>query len=254
MAVKRKRKRHEQLEMLNADGTKPKSTRGGKRPGAGRPPKGKRSSERHERRIAFAPSHPVHVVIRALAIVGSLRRRKMYQAIRWATIAVAKHEDFRIVQLSIQRTHVHLLVEANGKRALGHGMQAFQISAAKHINRMLVGADGRRRRGQVFSDRYHAEVITSPRQARHALSYVLNNWRKHEEDRRGPATSWNVDPFSSGWSFMGWKERERELLLWNPPASYEPLIVWFPKTWLLGAGWRRHGLVSYRERPSARVR
>jgi hypothetical protein len=27
----------------------------------------------------------------------------------------------------------------------------------------------------VFPDRYHAEIITSPRQARHALSYVLSN-------------------------------------------------------------------------------
>src|ERR1051325_5190878 len=35
------------------------------------------------------------------------------------------------------------------------------------------GRPGPRRRGTVFPDRYHAEIITSPTQARHALSYVV---------------------------------------------------------------------------------
>ena len=48
-----------------------------------------------------------------------------------------------------------------------------------------------RRRGNVFVDRYHAEKITNPRQARRALAYVLNNWRKHFEDRDGVASTWN---------------------------------------------------------------
>jgi hypothetical protein len=38
----------------------------------------------------------------------------------------------------------------------------------------------RPRRGKVFGDRYHLTVIRTPTQARHSISYVLNNWRHHE--------------------------------------------------------------------------
>src|SRR3954454_22500922 len=108
--------------------------RGGKRRGAGRPPKGKRSGSPHEERPFLHARYPVHVTLRAISAVGNLRRRCVYQAIREATLTTARREDFRIVHLSIQRTHVHLLVEADDKRALAAGMQGFQISAAKHLN------------------------------------------------------------------------------------------------------------------------
>jgi hypothetical protein len=71
----------------------------------------------------------------------------------------------------------------------------------------------------VFPDRYHAEVITSPRQARHALSYVINNFRKHEEDRRAPMSEWQVDWFSSAAMFSGWAEYGDEAFLWRGPAD-----------------------------------
>src|SRR4051812_25411423 len=102
------RKRHVQLDMLDASGTKPKLKRGGKRRGAGRPPKGKRAGSPHKTRRAFKRSEPIHVVLRVEKVFGNLRRRVFYSAVRAATIAVAKaeHPDFRIVHLSIQRTHV----------------------------------------------------------------------------------------------------------------------------------------------------
>src|SRR5215467_10025105 len=144
--------------------------RGGKRRGAGRPPKGKRAGAPHKERPALNPRYPVHVVLRVVAAVGSLRRRCVYQAIREATITTARREDFRIIHLSIQRTHVHLLVEADGKEALAKGMQGFQISAAKQLNAAISHSrPGPRRRGTVFPDRYHAEIITSPTQARHTM-------------------------------------------------------------------------------------
>jgi SAM-dependent methyltransferase len=33
------------------------------------------------------------------------------------------------------------------------------------------------------------------------------------------------------------------------PPTYEPLVVWPPRTWLLREGWRRHGLVRFDEVP-----
>jgi hypothetical protein len=131
-------------------------------------------------------------------------------------------------------------------------MQSFQISAAKHINREYSVKAGLtdRRRGNVFVDRYHAEIITTPRQARRSLAYVLNNWRKHREDRDGDAATWNVDPYSSGVLFLGWKEREDAEVLWKWRDTYDPMVVYLPKTWLLSQGWLKHGRISFDEVPS----
>jgi REP element-mobilizing transposase RayT len=207
------------------------------------------------------PRFPVHVVLRVAPAVGSLRKREMFQALRRATIAVAMRElayddvkgAFRIVHISIQGTHVHLLVEADNKLALSRGMQSFQISAAKHIN-AAYSAKLRlttRRHGSVFPDRFHQEIITTPRQARHALAYVLNNWRKHREDRSSRAKTWKVDPFSTGIQFDGWKERETAESRWLGRDGYQGLVVYLPHTWLLGEGWRKHGSISFYEVPSS---
>ena len=194
----RLRKRHQQQELFR---------HGGKRPGAGRPKAGARASESHKKRPALRPYEPVHVVLRATAEVGTLRRRALYAAVRRALVATVGRESCRIVHISIQDAHVHLLVEADNRVALAKGLQAFQISAAKHINAALSANAGERRKGTVFPDRYHARIITSRKDARHALAYVLNNWRHHREHRAGFAREWRIDLFSSGPSFGGWRQR-----------------------------------------------
>jgi REP element-mobilizing transposase RayT len=226
--------------------------RGGKRRGAGRKPKGPRAGEPHAARPEFKPYHALHVVVRVAPAVGSLRRRKMYRAMREATITAAMRERFRIVHLSLQRTHVHMLVEAAHKEALARGMHGFQISAARNINTAL-GDGQRRRRGKVFVDRYHVEVITSPTQARHALRYVLGNWRKHGEDQHGLASTWLVDPFSTGILFPDWQELQDKVLMWPLRETYDPMLVFRPRTWLLAEGWKlAGGPISARDVPGTR--
>ena len=241
--VAKPRKRRVQQEMVFRP-------HGGKRRGAGRKPKGKRAGSPHKTRPTLKARHPAHVVLCVDREIGSLRKRVTYAALREATITVAAREmsenengngAFRIVHISIQRTHVHLLVEADDKTALSRGMQSFQISAAKHLNRAVTAKGARRRRGRVFVDRFHAEIITTPRQARHALAYVLNNWRKHREDQSPTTRRWNVDAFSTGPVFAGWREREKEPMLWKWRATYKPLVVYLPQTWLLQVGWRKGG-------------
>ncbi|HEX2691993.1 MAG TPA: transposase [Kofleriaceae bacterium] len=190
--------------------------------------------------------------MRTVPAVGNMRRRSLYKAMRDATITAALRERFRIVHISIQRTHIHMLVEAKDKLALARGMQGFQISAARNINTALGIDRYRRRRGPVFADRYHLEVITSPKRVRHALSYVLNNWRKHREDQQGLASTWLVDPFSSGISFPDWQELEDKALMWPIRETYDPLVVYRPQTWLLREGWKLHGPVSARDVPNQR--
>ena len=161
----------------------------------------------------------MHVVLRVTREVGNLRTRHAYRAIRGAIAKCAARTDYRVVHVSIQSNHVHLLVEADDKLALTRGMQGFAISAAKRLNREL-----RRRSGEVFPFRYHATPITSPTQARNAIAYVLNNWRRHRNDLRAP---YRIDPYSSAEQFYG------------GPSRMEPLPCVRPTSWLLTDGWRR---------------
>ncbi|MGE0872914.1 MAG: hypothetical protein AB7P03_30445 [Kofleriaceae bacterium] len=108
-----------------------------------------------------------------------------------------------------------------------------------------------RRRGQVFADRYHAEIITSPRQARHCLAYVMNNWREHKEDQLRATQTWALDLFSTGIHVPHWKERVHQRFVWPSGDPYDPLVVFPPRTWILSEGWKRHGLISAHEIPSA---
>ena len=201
--------------------------RGGWRPGAGRPrSKGRRNVE-HRRRPALARWTPVHVTLRCRKEVGRLRRRVGYRAVREALgVTLRRLDRFRIVHVSIQHNHLHLIVEARDRRVLGRGMQGFSISCARQINRRLG------RRGGVFADRYHARALGTPREVRHGLNYVLNNWRHHQEaaGARSP-----FDPYSSASAFAGWTFSPRRSLT----RESELLPTAVARFWLLTSGWKR---------------
>jgi REP element-mobilizing transposase RayT len=241
----RARKVHEQLSLPKLD--KNGQRRGGKRKGAGRPPRGERSSERHKRREAFKKSEPVHVTIRVAKDVASLRGFETYQAVREALVTTYARQLIRIVHLSIQGTHVHLLVEANSRLDLARGMQGFEIAAAKLLNKAISKRTGKKRRGTVFPDRYHAVILRSPRQTRSCLAYVLNNWRRHGENRDRNAAGWRIDPFSTAPSFDGFKDVDAPSIAW--PGTYKRLPTCKARTWLLSTGWRKHGLLRSTEVP-----
>ena len=212
---------------------RPAPTWGGARKGAGR--KKTTKHEPHRSRPELSRHHPVHVVLRVRKDVGRLRRGPIYRAISRALRRTLAEAGFRVVHTSIQHNHLHFLVEADGKQALSHGMRSLTITAALAINRVCG------RKGQVFEYRYHGKAITSPRQMRNALAYVLNNWRRHHEDLRSTAAGRSrLDPYSTAIRFDGWKEAPRLAVRDN----YEPLPAAAPTTWLLRVGWRRHGAIS----------
>jgi len=249
----RARKRHVQQSLpMPHRRDKNGQLRGGARDGAGRPKKPKeqgRASERHRVRPAIKASQPIHVIMRAAPSIGTLRKDDVFGAVRHATRLVARHheETFRIVHLSLQRTHIHMIVEANDRRALWQGMKAFGISVAKQINALIGERTGERRRGSVFADRYHAAVLSTPKQVRNTLAYVLQNWKHHGEHDKPMQRAWKIDPYSSAIGFDGWKERDG--VPFRLPEDYEALFVWRPRTWLLKVGWRRWGLISIAEIP-----
>jgi REP element-mobilizing transposase RayT len=232
---RRKTPREPQLQL----DLRPK-TWGGAREGAGRKKTGRCLDAPHRIRPALSKHHPVHVVLRTRKDVPRLRRGQVLRAIDRALRHVLGEHAFRVVHMSIQHNHLHFLVEADDAAALSHGMRSLTITAARAINRVLG------RKGSVFAYRYNAKQITNPRQMRNALSYVLNNWRRHHEDMRSPAARHaRIDPYSTAIHFAGWKETSRFAI----PEGYEPLPSAEAQTWLLRIGWQRHGLISMYEEP-----
>lgn len=228
----RVRRRHVQVEIEFRQ-------RGGRRPGAGRKRRSARRRVPHTPRPAHCARHPSHITLRVLEEVGRLRRRDAFKVCRRVMLAqAAKRTDFRVVHLSIQGNHIHMVCEADSRLALTRGMQGFKISAAKRLN------DVRGRSGEVFADRYHEQPLTTPAQVRNCLAYVMNNWRRHGEDR-GALT--RLDPYSTGMWFTGWAEAQ-----FTVPDHLEVLPSTAPRTWLLADGWRRAGRpISLYEVPGA---
>ena len=210
--------------------------RGGKRPGAGRKKSGKLVGGPHRVRPFLDARHPVHVVLCSKRCL-SWRTGRTYAVLRRVLAFALGNPDFRICHISIQQRHLHLIVEATSREALTLGIQSFSIRAARAINR------DRHTRGKVFAFRYHDSQITTAKYARHALAYVLNNWRRHREDTAYRARTAHLDPYSSALSFEGWTKRFRI------PADYHPLPVSPPKTRLLRDDWRWFGLIDPRECP-----
>lgn len=213
-------------------------TWGGARRGAGRKRGGGRANVSRRVRPALCSRYPVFVTLRVRKDVGNLRTKRSYKAIRRAFVAGSRRDGFRVTQFSIQRDHLHLIVEAEGKKDLARGMQGLSIRIARGLNREMG------RRGKVFADRYHGRVLKTPREVRNAVAYVANN-RRHHTARYGLPLDF-IDPFSSWAYFDGWRERigrrRAAARVGDPPVDE-------PRSWLLKIGWRRHGLVSITEIP-----
>jgi REP element-mobilizing transposase RayT len=205
---------------------------------------GKFASERHETRPVLTGREPVLITARVSKATSNLRRRSVYHAVRRALAKMLVRTNFRIVHFSLQRTHLHLIAEAETTSALSRGMQGFLISAARRINVELGKESRTRKRGCVFPDRYHERIITTPKQCRNAIRYVLNNWRRHSEDRHGLPSTWVVDPFSSAVNFGGWRELADSGQLFETRADYERLPTSTPSTWLLRIGWTKRGAIG----------
>src|SRR4051812_28697280 len=260
------------------------NTWGGARRGAGRKP-GPRPSTPHRPRPLHRASEPVHVTLRSR--LAPLRSQFLFPSVRLALMRAARRDParFRIVHFSVQRDHLHLVVEAADKRALSSGMRSVAIRIARYVNDVLS------RRGRLWSGRWHGRALTSPREVRNAIVYVVANFRKHDSN----ALRSGLDPYSSAACFDGFRE-------WSPVSGTPPPfavdaalgVAWWKnddnqactreltrtpsasravsasgaptasaprlraggaafnssRTWLARVGWRRYGLVGIAELPA----
>ncbi len=205
---------------------------GGRRVGAGRKrAQGARASVAHRSRPLHTAAHPLHVTLRIVEGIASLRGFEVFPAVH-AALGSAQRDGFRIATFSVQDDHVHLIVEASDSAALTSGARGLQTRLARAINR----ATGHR--GRVMGDRYHARALRTPREVRFALVYVLGNFAKHQ-----PRINTRLDPCSSAGSFDGY----RGVAGLGALDATRP-----PRTWLLRIGWRRHGLLDPAELPRIR--
>ncbi len=227
------------------------NTWGGRRKGAGRPRSTRRRHVPHTARPKLASRFPVHVTLTVLAGLPRLRGFGVSKALRRSFVracgvlgSATAGRGFRICQFSIQGNHIHLICEANNQTVLSRGVQGFKIRVTRALNACW-GA----RTGSVWADRFHQEIMKSPRQVRNGLCYVMQNGRRHRE--RLPAWAGGVDPFSSAWYFHGWRDDTWRKGVTPPrPDSAAPGDpVAKAHTWLLTVGWRRHGLIDIVEVP-----
>jgi len=210
---------------------------GGQRAHSGRKPGGARIGALHRARPEHKDRHPVLASWSLLPHVWNLRAGRTFRVIRRAFAAGCDRGDaFRLVHFSVQGNHLHLLVEARDKRALANGLRALGIRIARALNAVMA------RRGQVLA-RYHARALASPREVRDGLVYLFHNEKKHALQYGKPLPRGYVDPCTSAAWFHGWKEKSA------PPPPSAPAEVAAARTWLLVAGWRRHGLISIHEMP-----
>jgi len=228
-------------------GVLPFRQNGGRRPGAGRKPKGEKAGVSHAPRALLAARFPAHVTMKLLRGLPRLRSKNEYAAVRAAFAAgctgTARASDgvsFRLCHYAVLNDHLHLLVEAQDRRALSRGLQGLAVRIAKALNRLW------RRRGTVFADRYHDRILKTPREVRNALRYVLANGKKHAAEGREVHVPAAIDTFTSAPWFDGFRETVTVRGLEAIPRP-----VTDSRTWMLTLGWRRHGLLSVHELPAA---
>ena len=193
--------------------------------------------------------------MRARRDVPPLRSQLVRNLVRDVLKAQANRSyasEFQVVHFSIQRDHLHLIVEArrptqadDGARAAGalserakqerpneerealrRGISGLAISFARKLNRRLG------RRGKVWADRHHRRDLESPTAVRNTILYVLQNWLRHGMKTFGVGV---VDPYSTALRFRGWADAHATIIEtepWPDPA---------PRTWLLRDGWTRAG-------------
>jgi len=190
---------------------------GGARAGAGRP-KGSRRSEHmpHTRRPRVSRHKPHHVTVKVTRGTWNLRSQRCFRPIREALAAVAERKGFRVVHFSVQHNHIHLVTEAEGRRALSNGLRALLIRVARGLNRVM-NVTGRR-----LADRYHEHILKTPNEVRNALRYVLGN-RAHHLEQWGKG---HLAPGTDGFSSL---------------AHSDEALVHAPESWLLLEGWTRAG-------------
>ena len=224
----------------------PTRGRGGLRLGAGRPKGRSNHYVPHLVRPNLSPHKPVHVTLRLVDGLPSLRRARLTDLCLNVFSAERDRKGFRLVHYAIRSNHLHLVCEADCARSLSRGVGRLAARCARGLNARLG------RRGRTFRDRFHARIISSPRQMRNVLRYVLRGAHKDAARSAHKRELTGVDFWSSAYYFDGFANVGAAAE--EPPLEPGARIidergppVTPARSWLLRVGWRRHGLIHTAE-------
>ncbi|HZR10873.1 MAG TPA: transposase [Myxococcales bacterium] len=184
---------------------------GGARKGAGRKRKASRPQVPHAPREKFRKG-ALHATLRMRGEVWNLRTRRCFRALRHAFEQGCERFGVRVIHFSVQGNHIHMIVEAADPGSLGRAMKGLEVRMARALNKVM------NRCGPVFADRYHSHLLRTPREAAHAVRYVLENQVVHAR-RGGWAIPRGVDPYCSA-----------------APHDHGPPLVVEPLWWMLRVG------------------
>ena len=177
----------------------------------------------------------MHVTLRLEKRVGNLRHARQFAVVKKVFKTVLERSELRLVHYSVQSNHLHLIIESQSKEMLSKAMKILGGRLSKALNE-LSGA-----KGSVFTERYHSHLLTSPRQVKNALRYVLFNYHKHCKQLGMRLPKGFFDPCSSASLFKGWSRKTKV----NVSGLYKPLSLDGGTSWLLKTGWwQKHGLLT----------
>ena len=219
MAARRSTGKQRQLGLELA----PARTWGGRRKGAGRKPEGTRAGMPHRARPKLGGREPVHVTWRMAKGVPSLRGPRCRGVVREALEEARDGDAFRVVEWAALPSHLHLVVECAGARALANGLRSLASKLLRRLGR-TAGV-----RGPLVVDRFHAHVLGTLREAVNAVRYVRDDRRRHlvEHAAAVEAVAPGCGPAAPPPTFR------------DPLSSASPTWLSAARTWLLRTARRR---------------
>jgi hypothetical protein len=146
---------------------------GGRRPGAGRPPKPDAGAP-HLPRPDLDGEHPIHVWWTTRDDVPSLRSPRIVKLIRQSIEAGADRFGCRVAYFGIDRDRLDLICESDDADALSRCLQGLSVRIARGVNSALD------RRGKVFNDRYRQRLLADRATMKDALERVATAKRNGE--------------------------------------------------------------------------
>lgn len=210
---------------------------GGKRKGAGRP--NLSGQVNHMKRPRVTNQTPLHANIKLIQGLPNLRTKALLKEFK-ESVTGAKKFGLYAIHFSIQRDHIHMIVEAENNKALVQGMHSL-VGRLGKIIRAYCASRGQAKRGSVFRGRYFVRTLKTPTETRNALEYVLLNASKHQNLIE------HMDSYSSASHFLHWKEllggRFKSLIradseFWKDRTIKDECLS-APASWLAKSGWMK---------------
>ncbi|MFT7679604.1 MAG: REP element-mobilizing transposase RayT [Planctomycetota bacterium] len=128
----------------------------------------------HQVRPTTQNSHGVLITWKLARGIGNLRTEAVRHLLEECFRKGKDRFGFKLISYSILSNHLHMIAIVQDDEALRKGTQGMGIRIGKAINKLFG------RSGRVLRDRYHAKPMYGRAAIRRAITYVLQNARKHQ--------------------------------------------------------------------------